>query len=92
MQSRIHIIIDGEVQGVGYRYFAVRLAQSLGIVGWVLNKPDGSVEIDAEGEKTDLDRFIARLKTEHKWAIVKSVETNWFDPTGNYSNFFVKYY
>ena len=92
MLSRVHIIIDGEVQGVGYRYFAVRLANSLGIVGWVLNRHDGCVEIDAEGEKSVLERYIAKLKIEHKWAIVKSVETNWLIPSGNYSDFFVKYY
>ncbi|MDD5563526.1 MAG: acylphosphatase [Thermoanaerobaculaceae bacterium] len=43
-------IVQGRVQGVGFRYFVVREAQALGLAGWVRNLPDGSVEVLAAGE------------------------------------------
>jgi len=48
LYSRLYTI-SGRVQGVGFRYFTAMHAQSLGVTGYVLNKPDGSVEVCAEG-------------------------------------------
>ena len=49
MLVKIHVIIRGTVQGVGYRYFSSRTAQAFGLVGWVRNLADGTVELWAEG-------------------------------------------
>lgn len=49
--------IQGLVQGVGYRAFAARTGEALGLRGWVQNNPDGSVELLAQGSKGDLERF-----------------------------------
>ncbi len=56
------IIISGYVQGVGYRYFALSAAHEFALTGWVKNIAHGKVEVYAEGEKSKLDEYIARLK------------------------------
>ena len=45
----VRLVVSGTVQGVGFRSFAVRIAQRHGVRGWVRNRPDGSVEIAAQG-------------------------------------------
>lgn len=50
------------VQGVGFRFTAQRIARKFGIVGWVRNSPDGSVEIVAEAEEEKLNLFLVDLK------------------------------
>ena len=56
------IIISGYVQGVGYRYFALKTAHALAITGWVKNIAHGKVEVYAEGAKEQLDDFVVQLK------------------------------
>ena len=56
--SRLHLILYGSVQGVGFRYFAQRAARAAGVrAGWVRNRPDGAVELEAEAESAALARF-----------------------------------
>lgn len=57
-RRRVHIIVEGKVQGVGFRYHAHQTAQELGLSGWVKNLPDGTVEIAAEGESDKLQKLI----------------------------------
>ncbi len=54
-------IIAGRVQGVGFRFFAERVAREFGVKGWVRNMPDGSVETVAEGEGSAVAKYLARL-------------------------------
>jgi acylphosphatase len=65
--------ITGRVQGVGYRYAVVQMAQELGLVGWVRNASDGSVETWAQGDEVVLEQFIAFLKQGPRSARVRSV-------------------
>jgi acylphosphatase len=55
--------VSGRVQGVGFRYFVLREAKLLGLVGWVANRYDGDVEVHAHGERDALCRFRSVLCT-----------------------------
>lgn len=69
------IIIRGIVQGIGYRWFVEGIAKEEGICGYVKNNPDGSVEVVAEAkDNTSFERFLNRIKTEHKYAIIKEID------------------
>jgi acylphosphatase len=60
--KRVRAHISGMVQGVGYRYFVQQKAQELGVVGWVKNKKDGSVETVLQGEDAAVDSLIDLCK------------------------------
>lgn len=60
--KRVKIIIDGRVQGVGFRYFVSKQAGIYNIKGYVRNTYDGRVEIDAEGDSDNLNRFLIDCK------------------------------
>jgi acylphosphatase len=55
---RVHLVIEGRVQGVFFRATALKQASRLGITGWVRNRADGSVEIVAEGEQKKIEKLI----------------------------------
>ncbi|NCB39660.1 MAG: acylphosphatase [Erysipelotrichia bacterium] len=59
---RIRAIIRGRVQGVGFRRFVYRQAQSMAIGGWVRNNPEGSVELEAVGEASAIEIFMREIK------------------------------
>ena len=65
--------VMGRVQGVGFRYFVWREAETLGLDGWVRNRADGTVEALARGSTHDLDRFQNRLEEGPRWSRVTSV-------------------
>jgi len=79
--------ITGKVQGVGFRYFVLRQAQELGIYGWVSNKPNGDVEALAQGDKEDLDQFIAKVKQGSAFSRVEDVRINWVNEAEQYFGF-----
>lgn len=54
----VRLIIQGRVQGVGFRYFVLHRARELGIKGYVKNLPDGNVLVEAVGEDENLSRFM----------------------------------
>jgi len=58
MIKRVHVIISGRVQGVFFRAETKRVADSLGLKGWVKNRPDGSVEALFEGDETAINRML----------------------------------
>ncbi len=60
--KRVAIGVFGRVQGVGFRYYTRQRAESYGLSGWVRNKYDGSVQIEAQGRSSDLERFVAEIK------------------------------
>ena len=60
--KHVHMIIHGRVQGVGFRFSAKQKAKEFQVVGWVKNKQNGTVEVEAEGKVEQVDAFIEALK------------------------------
>lgn len=83
--------VVGRVQGVGFRYFTVRLAEDIGLSGYVMNCRDGSVEILVEGDREALERFLDRVRQGPAGARVERVEENWGPPTGRFAGFTVRF-
>ena len=83
----VNMKITGKVQGVGFRYYVLRQAQELGIRGWVSNKPNGDVEALAQGEKTDLEQFIFKVKEGPYFSRVEDVSLNCLNEAENYFGF-----
>jgi acylphosphatase len=71
----LRISVRGAVQGVGFRWWTRRLAETLGISGAVWNMPDGSVGIRAQGTRKAMDEFLEALSLGPSRAVVKAVET-----------------
>ncbi len=86
---RLHAIVQGYVQGVGFRMFVVDAAQRLGVVGWVRNRWDESVEVTAEGRRVDLERLLEELYDGPRAAHVDSVEAEWLPASGEYHQFWI---
>ncbi len=88
--AQLHAIVEGRVQGVGFRYFVEENAIDLELTGWVRNRWDGSVEVKAEGERLALDRLLAILQRGPRSAFVTNVNTEWLPATGEFSSFRVR--
>lgn len=69
----IEVFVSGVVQGVGFRYFTLRIARELGIKGYVKNLPDGRVYIYAVGEEGALEKFLASVRKGPPLAVVRDV-------------------
>ena len=83
--------IDGDVQGVGYRFFAQRVAARHQVVGYVKNLDDGRVEVLAEGPAPNVEAFKHELATGPRFSAVQHVEEINLDPTGLYSSFRIEH-
>jgi acylphosphatase len=85
--QRLRATIHGSVQGVGFRYSVISAAQELGLRGFVENRPDGSVHVEAEGSPPMLDRLEAFLRRGPRLARVEELETERVDATGEFDGF-----
>jgi len=72
-----HFIVEGDVQGVCYRISCRQKARELGLNGWVRNRPDGSVEVVAEGEEHDVLALLAWCRSGPPASDVTGVQTIW---------------
>jgi len=88
--SQFHAIIEGRVQGVGFRYFVEENAVDLGLTGWVRNCWDGSVEVKVEGKRPDLERLLTAVQRGPRSAFVTNVKTEWLPATGEFASFRVR--
>jgi acylphosphatase len=82
--------ITGRVQGVGYRYTAAHTARQLGLVGWVRNMPDGSVETRAQGNERVVAEFVTFLEEGPRAARVRSVDVHPVEPDPTLTGFAVR--
>jgi acylphosphatase len=85
--ARLHAIVHGYVQGVGFRYFVVRQANASGLTGYVRNRWDGSVEVVAEGPRPLLESLLALLRRGPSEAEVERVEVAWEAYSGQFGRF-----
>lgn len=87
---RVSAAVSGQVQGVGFRWFIVREASGLGLVGWVANAPDGTVRIEAEGERAAVERLLALVRVGPPGASVNGVRSVEIEPLATESRFAVR--
>ena len=86
-----HITIHGKVQGVGYRFFATRVARRLGLKGWIQNNRDGTVEAMVEGEKASIDEWVEEIREGPRYAEVTKIDAEVKDFSGRLGDFDVKF-
>lgn len=88
--ANLYILVSGVVQGVGFRFFAQRLAHQYGLAGYARNLPDGRVEIEAEGPRGPLQDFLREIRRGPRFGHVAGVEVAWREPTGEYPRFVIR--
>lgn len=91
MIVRAHVYVSGRVQGVFFRENTRRLAQKMGVTGWVRNLPDGRVEAVFEGEKEAVRKMIEFCKRGPPAARVDDVEIIWEKPRGEFLDFEIRW-
>lgn len=91
MKQQRHIRVHGKVQGVGFRFFATRVARRLGLKGSIENLRDGTVEAIIEGEAKMIDDWINEIKEGPRYAEVSQVDQDVRDFTGKLPDFDVKF-
>ncbi len=89
--ASMEVFVSGIVQGVGYRFFAERVARSLSVTGYVMNLWTGEVKVVAEGRKEDLLAFLERLRQGPRGAIVEDCRVVWGDYKGKYRDFDIRF-
>lgn len=89
MKKSLIVKIGGKVQNVGFRYQARNIAEKHRISGYVQNKPDGTVYIEAEGEEEEMDLFVLWCHKGPLWSNVKKVEVQ-TAPIMNYQGFSIR--
>lgn len=87
---RLHAIVRGRVQGVGFRFYTQREAEALGLTGWVANQADRSVEVVAEGPRDALDQLLHYLRRGPASAQVTQVQHNFLPATHEFDDFHVE--
>jgi acylphosphatase len=87
----LHACVRGRVHGVYFRAFVESCAAELKLTGYVSNRPDGTVEVKAEGERQKLEKLAECLKKGPPAALVEEVVVEWAEPSGKFSGFSIKY-
>jgi acylphosphatase len=88
--ARVHLKINGQVQGVYFRASTVEQARRLRVTGWVMNCPDRSVEVVAEGEREQLENLASWCRRGPPGAQVKEVRAEWETSKGEFQSFYIK--
>ena len=90
MKKQTHVYYSGQVQGIGFRFTAERVAEDLGVLGWVSNLSDGRVELVAEANEDTLKDFLSQLSNIFK-RYIQDVQTDWKPATGGFKDFGVRF-
>jgi acylphosphatase len=89
--AALRAVVTGRVQGVGFRYSTIRQARALGLGGTVANRYDGSVEVQAEGPRSSLERLVDWLKRGPPGAHVRELQVEWLPWSGRFRDFEVEF-
>ncbi len=87
MQKRVHLIVSEAVQGVGFRMFIDRTAKELRLNGWVRNRLDGTVEIDAQGPEKAIEELLCQAKRGPSRSMVTSIRKEEREPDSSLEQF-----
>lgn len=87
----MHAVVSGIVQGVSFRYYTRLEAQRLGLTGWVVNRPNGTVEVLADGPQRKLQALANFLLAGPPLAEVHHVQVDWLEASGEHVEFVVLY-
>jgi len=90
--KRLKATVYGRVQGVSFRYYTRKEAWRLGLVGWVANRQDGTVQVVAEGEEKLLLQLLDYLHRGSPAAAVNRVQAEWESSTDRFREFSVRYF
>ena len=88
---KAEVIIQGVVQGVGYRFFVLNQARLYDVKGYVKNMPDGTVQVVAEGDKGIVKDFVERLRIGPLSAHVTGVDVKWQEKDSGFTEFRLQY-
>jgi len=84
---RLHVVVRGHVQGVGFRWFVLKRARALALTGQVRNRPDGTVEAEAEGARSSLEEWLQQLREGPTGARVERVHEAWSEESSGFEGF-----
>lgn len=87
--ARAEVQYSGDVQGVGFRMTALRQAAGAKVAGWVRNEPDGSVRLEVEGSRPDVERYLQRVRSALEMHI-DDEQIDWKPPTGATDGFRIR--
>ena len=88
--ERLYAVVEGRVQGVGFRYFTQDRAVFLGLSGWVRNRWNGTVELVAEGPRADLETLLKAVQRGPHMGTTRNVKFDWMEGTGEFSSFRIR--
>ena len=87
---RLYVRVGGRVQGVGFRYFTRREARRLGLAGYVRNRPDGDVEMEAEGPAGQVDALAEAVRRGPPGSRVRDFRSDDRPPRRNEADFEIR--
>jgi acylphosphatase len=90
-EKRGEILADGLVQGVGFRYFIIKNAESLGLKGYTKNLYSGEVLTVVEGSRAKIEELFSRIKVGPSHASVRKCRINWGESKNEFTNFEIRY-
>jgi len=90
-RSAAEIVVEGRVQGVGFRNYAQRRAETLGLAGYVMNLKDGRVRVHAEGARDLIEELARLLEKGPPLSRVERVAVRWVPPSGRFASFGIRY-
>ena len=85
--ARVHVVIEGRVQGVFFRASTRDEARARGLTGWVRNRPDGRVEAVFEGDRQVVENMLVWCRKGPPYAYVDQIDIDWQPCQGDLADF-----